>query len=74
MTKEQKLDCYLRGLKDELAWDVKLFNPRTVPEASRLAKVKEMSLKSTVKMGTQGYEFKKGSVVPTRVTGLFKIK
>lgn len=30
LTKEQNQDCYLGGLKDELAWDVRLFNPRTV--------------------------------------------
>lgn len=69
LTEEQKLDCYLRGLKDELAWDVKLFNPRTVLKAIRLAKVKEISLRSTVKTGTQGYEFKRGAAAPARVIG-----
>lgn len=69
LTEEQKLDCYLGVLKDELAWDVKLFNPRTVLEATRLAKVKEMSLNSTVKWGMQSYDFKKGAATQSRVTG-----
>lgn len=46
LTEEQKVDCYLGGLKEEIAWDVRLFNPRTVLEATRLAKIKEMSLRS----------------------------
>lgn len=55
LTEGQKLDCYLGGLKAKLAWEVKLFNPRTVLEATRLAKIKEMSLKNTVKFGALGY-------------------
>lgn len=57
------------GLRDELAWDVKLFNPRTVLEAARLVKVKEMSLKSTVKWGMHSYDFKKVAATQARGIG-----
>lgn len=67
LTEEQKLDCYLGGLKDELAWDVQLFNPRMVLEATRLAKIKEMSLRSGNKAGVTGSEFKKGIMSSSRV-------
>lgn len=62
LTEEQKLDCYLGGLKDELAWDVRLFNPSTVLEAARLTKIKEMSLQSTSKTGVMVAEFRKGNL------------
>lgn len=39
LSETQKLDCYLGGLKPEIAWDVRLFNPRTVLEATRLARI-----------------------------------
>lgn len=60
LTEEQKLDCYLGGLKEEHVWDVRLFNPRSVFEATRLAKIKEMRLKSFNKMGVMSYDPKKG--------------
>lgn len=60
------MDCYLGGLKEELAWDVRLFNPRSVLEATRLAKIKEMSLKSFSKMGIISFEPRKGLGVVVR--------
>lgn len=36
----QKLDCYLGGLKVEITWEVRLFNPTTVLKATRLDKIK----------------------------------
>lgn len=29
LSETHKFDCYLRGLKPKIAWDVRLFNPRT---------------------------------------------
>lgn len=49
LSEEQKLDCYLGGLKEELAWEVRLFDPKTILEATRLAKIKELSLLSATK-------------------------
>lgn len=64
LTEDQKLDCYLGGLKEELAWDVRLFNPRTVLDATRLAKIKEMSIWSVTKTG-----FEPGKGVTAGVKG-----
>lgn len=69
LSEEQKLDCYLGGLKDEIAWDVRLFNPRTVLEATRLAKIKELSLRSNTKTGTGAPEIKKGTYMTPRASG-----
>lgn len=54
LTETQKLDCYLDGLKPEIAWDVRLFNPRSVLEATRLTQIKECNMNSTFKEGLAG--------------------
>lgn len=45
LTKTHKLSYYLGGLKHELALDVKLFHPNTLLEATKLAKIHELSMK-----------------------------
>lgn len=72
LTDEQKLDYYLGTLKEELAWDVRLFNPRTVLEATRLAKIKEMSLRSNGRMGATGSEEKRGVMMATRTPATYQ--
>lgn len=69
LSEEQKLDCYLGGLKEELAWDVRLFNPRMVLEATRVAKIKEMSLRSISKGGLTRNETKKGAMLANQNQG-----
>ncbi|KAI5414704.1 hypothetical protein KIW84_040249 [Lathyrus oleraceus] len=44
LTESQKLQCYLGGLQQELCNGVKMFAPRTVLEATRMAKFQERSL------------------------------
>lgn len=44
LTESQKLQCYLGGLQQELCNGVKMFAPRTVLEATRIAKLQERSL------------------------------
>lgn len=61
LTEEQNLDCYLGGLKEELAWDVRLFNPRSILEVKRLAKIKEMSLQSNGRVRAMRSQAKRGS-------------
>lgn len=67
---EQKLDCYLGGLKEELAWDMRLFNPSSVLEATRLAKIKEISLRSCGKIGLTRSNVKKGITTGARTQAL----
>lgn len=69
LSEEQKLDCYLGGLKEELAWDVKLLNPVTVLEATRLAKIKELSLRSCSKTSAGIFEPRKTSITTARNQG-----
>lgn len=69
LSEEQKLDCYLGCLKDEIAWDVRLFNPRTVLDTTRLAKIKEISLRCSSKGSTTSLETKKGTATAWRTAG-----
>lgn len=44
LTESQKLQCYLGGLQQELCNGEKMFAPRTMLEATRMAKLQERSL------------------------------
>lgn len=72
LTEDQKLDSYLGGLMEEFAWDVRLFHLRTVLEAIRLAKIKEMSIRSNSKAGTVGSKLQKGITTLTRGQGAYQ--
>lgn len=60
LSEAQKIGCYLGGLKSEIAWDVRLFSPRSVLEATRLARIKELSLGSTIKGSIMNMGNKRG--------------
>lgn len=54
LTKDKKLDCYLSGLREEIAWDVRLMSPRNVLEANKFAILEGLSIKSNTKGGNGG--------------------
>lgn len=61
LMEDQKLDCYLGELCNEIAWDVRLKSPRSILEATKYAQLKELSIKSNTKSGTGIYEAKRTS-------------
>ncbi|XP_057417585.1 uncharacterized protein LOC130711837 [Lotus japonicus] len=73
LTEGQKLQCYLGGLNAELSNGVKMFAPRTVLEATRMAKLQERSfelLQKRMVPVSRGYgnwsEKKNVSVLPEK--------
>ncbi|KAJ1412618.1 Retrotransposon gag domain [Sesbania bispinosa] len=53
LNETQKLSCYVAGLKPEVAVGVKLFAPRSLLEATRLAKLQERNVFLLQNRGTQ---------------------
>lgn len=49
MSDAQKLSCYISGLKPSIALGVKLFNPKDMVDATRFAKIQELSLGVVIK-------------------------
>lgn len=62
-------ESYLGGLKDELSWEVRLFNPTSVLDATRLARIKEISLRSCSKVALGGIEPRRTMTSAARIQG-----
>ncbi|KAI5398153.1 hypothetical protein KIW84_063808 [Lathyrus oleraceus] len=57
LTEYQKLQCYLGGLQQELCNGMKMFTPRMVLEATRMAKLRNFPLKKWMNIWLKTYVF-----------------